>query len=248
MTPTTSRYGPGDRQVGTWWEPTGEPPFPLVVLVHGGYWRPVYDLTLEDEVAGHLAAHGYLVWNVDYAPAGTPWPATLLDVAAAYDHGVRDPRVDSSRVAVVGHSAGGHLALWLASRSAGTPGGAPAVPPALVVGQAPVACLALGHEQGLGGGAVDLFVGGPPSQFPSRYAEADPLALLPVTTRTVLIHGEGDDVVPLSQPQTYAAASQAQLLVVPGGHFEHLDPRSDAIAALLEELEALGGAAAALGG
>jgi acetyl esterase/lipase len=245
VTPTLSRYGPGDRRIGTWWVPAGDPPYPLVVLVHGGYWRPVYDLTLEDEVASFLAAQGFLVWNVDYSPAGTPWPSTLLDVAAAYDHGVADPRVDRSRVAVVGHSAGGHLALWLGSRRPGTPGGAPAVAPGLVVGQAPVACLALAHEQRLGDGAVDRFVGGSPETFPERYAEADPLALLPVSTRAVLIHGEGDDVVPMSQPETYAAASHAQLVVVPGGHFEHLDPGSEAIAALLE---ALGPAAAALGG
>lgn len=245
MTPTTDRYGPGPRQHGTWWAPVGDGPFPLVVLVHGGYWRPVYDLTLEDGVADHLAAQGFLVWNVDYAPAGTPWPSTLLDVASAYDHGVRDPRVDRSRVAVVGHSAGGHLALWLGSRGPGTPGGAPAIPPALVVGQAPVACLALAWEQRLGDGAVDLFVGGSPTSSPDRYTEADPLALLPIATRTVLIHGADDDVVPLSQPETYAAASQAELVVVPGGHFEHLDPRSDATAALLQ---ALGPAATTLGG
>ena len=248
MTPPPDRYGDQRRQHGTWWVPAGDPPYPLVVLVHGGYWRPVYDLTLEDAVAAHLAAQGFLVWNVDYAPAGTPWPSTLLDVAAAYDHGVRDPRVDTARVAVVGHSAGGHLALWLGSRRAGTPGGAPHVRPALVVGQAPVACLALGHEQRLGDGAVELFVGGSPDELPERYADADPLALLPCSTRVVLVHGEADDVVPLSQPETYAAASQAQLVVVPGGHFEHLDPASEAIAVLLEALQPLGPAAAALGG
>jgi acetyl esterase/lipase len=243
-----ARYGPGARQHGEWWVPTGEPPFPLVVLVHGGYWRPVYDLSLEEDVAALLAAHGFLVWNVEYAPAGEPWPATLIDVAQAYDHGARDVRVDPARVAAVGHSAGGHLALWLGSRTAATPGGPPAVPPALVVGQAPVACLALAWEQRLGDGAVDLFVGGSPSEHPTRYAEADPLALLPCPTPTVLIHGRADDVVPLSQPETYAAASQATLTVVPGGHFEHLDPDTAAVAALLQALEPLGPAAAALGG
>ena len=207
--------------------------------MHGGYWRPVYDLTLEDDVAAFLAAQGFLVWNVDYAPAGEPWPATLTDVALAYDHGARDPRVDPTRIAVVGHSAGGHLALWLGSRRPGTPGGPACVPPALVVAQAPVACLALGWEQRLGDGAVELLVGGSPAEYPERYAEADPLALLPVATRTVLLHAADDDAVPLSQSETYAAASQAQLVVVPGGHYEHLDPRSDAIAALLAELRPL---------
>jgi acetyl esterase/lipase len=219
-----------------------------VVLVHGGFWRPAYDLTLEDDVAGFLAAHGFLVWNIDYAPAGTPWPTTLTDVAAGYDHGVRDPRADPARVAVVGHSAGGHLALWLGSRSTATPGGAPAVAPSLVVAQAPVACLALGWQQRLGDGAVELFVGGSPADVPDRYAEADPLALLPSTTPTVLLHAAADDVVPLSQSQTYAEASTAQLTVVPGGHFEHLDPESGAVLALREALQALGPAAPALGG
>ncbi len=245
MGPTLDRYGPGPRQYGEWWVPAGQGPFPLVVLVHGGYWRPAYDLTLENEVAASLAAQGFLVWNVEYSPAGSPWPATLLDVAAAYDHATRDPRVDTTRIAVVGHSAGGHLALWLGSRSPGTPGGAPSVVPTLVVAQAPVACLALAHEQGLGDGAVELFVGGTPTAHPQRFADADPLALLPSSTATVLLHGADDDVVPLSQSQAYAAASTARLIVVPGGHFEHLDPASEAIAELLE---ALGPAAAALGG
>jgi acetyl esterase/lipase len=232
VTPTPASYGPGARQHGTWWAPAGSGPFPLVVLVHGGYWRPVYDLTLEDEVAAFLAAQGFLVWNIDYSPAGTPWPCTLTDVALAYDHGVQDPRVDAARVAVVGHSAGGHLTLWLGSRRPGTPGGSPSVAPALVVAQAPVACLALAWEQQLGDGAVELFVGGSPSEYPSRYAEADPLALLPITASTVLLHGVDDDVVPLSQSETYARASKARLSVVPGGHFEHLDPGSEAIASL----------------
>jgi pimeloyl-ACP methyl ester carboxylesterase len=139
--------------------------------------------------------------------------------------------VDTSRVAVVGHSAGGHLALWLGSRGPGTPGGPPQVAPALVVAQAPVACLALAHEQGLGDGAVDLFVGGSPADLPERYAEADPLALLPCPTPTALLHGADDDVVPLAQ--TYAAASGARLTVVPGGHFEHLDAASAAVAELV---------------
>ena len=232
-------YGPGARQLGEWWEPAGDPPYPLVVLVHGGYWRPSYDLALEHDVAAALQAQGFLVWNIDYAPAGTTWPQTLLDVAAGYDHGVADPRVDRARVAVVGHSAGGHLALWLASRRPGTPGGAPVVPPALCLPQAPVACLALGWQQRLGDGAVDLFLGGGPDDVPERYADADPLALLPSAVPTVLLHGADDDTVPLSQSEVYAAASGATLRVVPGGHYEHLDPSTRSVAALREELARL---------
>lgn len=246
---TAQPYGDLPRQYGEWWAPAGTGPLPLVVLLHGGFWRDVYDLHLEDRVARDLSSRGYLVWNVDYRPAGHPWPATLLDVAAAYDHGVRSPLADPTRVAVVGHSAGGHLALWLASRTSGTPGGAPSVQPALAVPQAPVACLALAWGQRLGGGAVDLFVGGSPEGYPDRYAEADPLSLLPTRVPTTVIHGEHDDVVPLSQSETYAAAARCELVRVPEGHYEHLDPRSaasDAVRAALSPL--LGPPSRPLGG
>jgi pimeloyl-ACP methyl ester carboxylesterase len=116
------------------------------------------------------------------------------------------------------------------------------------VAQAPVACLALAWEQRLGDGAVELLVGGSPEELPERYAEADPLALLPCSATTVLVHGADDEVVPLSQSVVYAGASEARLAVVPGGHFEHLDPGSAAGVALRESLQALGPAAAALGG
>jgi acetyl esterase/lipase len=232
-------YGPGSRQYGAWWLPPGAGPFPLVVLVHGGYWRPVYDLHLEDDVAADLRDRGYVVWNVEYSPAGSAWPATLTDVAAAYDQAVAAPLVDPARIAVVGHSAGGHLALWLASRTARTPGGAPAVPPALVVPQAPVACLALAWEQRLGDGAVELLMGGSPARHPERYSNADPLALLPPRARCVLVHGRADDVVPITQSETYQRASGCELVTVAGGHFEHLDPRSTAHAALLAALSTL---------
>jgi acetyl esterase/lipase len=240
-------YGELRRQRGEWWLPPDAPagPLPTVVLVHGGYWRAQYDLTLEDAVAADLAARGYLVWNVDYRPSSDPWPATLSDVAAAYDHlvdGAYADRVDPARVSVVGHSAGGHLALWLASRDA-LPGGAvgagrrgPAV--AAAVGQAPVAALVDGSRQGLGGGAVDALLGGSPDAVPERYAVADPLALLPTTVPTTCVHAPGDDLVPLSQSETYVAAAGpvATLVRVPGAHFEHLDPRSEACAAMRDAL------------
>jgi acetyl esterase/lipase len=211
----------------------------MVVLVHGGYWRSTYDLHLEDALAADLSGRGYLVWNIDYAPSTEPWPATLRDAAAAYDFaftGRHSDRVDPSRVAVVGHSAGGHLALWLASRGrlpAGAPGSGPHVRPALTVPQAPVAALARGSALGLGGGAVDALLGGSPAAVPERYAVADPLALVPSGVRTVLVHGVDDDVVPLSQSSDYlAAARDCTLVTVAGGHFEHLDPTSAACDAL----------------
>ena len=245
----TEEYGDSSREVGEWWVPPGTTGrLPTVVLVHGGYWRANYDLSLEDAVAADLAGRGYLVWNVDYRPSSDPWPATLTDVAAAYDHLARGrfaDRVDPARVATVGHSAGGHLALWLASRAnlpAGAPGAAdPFAAPALVVAQAPVAALRDGARRGLGGGAVQALLGGTPEQVPERYDAADPVALLPASGPVVCVHGSGDDIVPISQSRDYvdAAGPGARLVEVPGGHFEHLDPTSEACAALRQALEQL---------
>jgi acetyl esterase/lipase len=230
-------YGSGPLQRGEWWIPDGTSPLPTVVLVHGGYWRPIYDRSLEDAVAADLCDRGYLVWNIDYAAADAPWPATLTDVAAAYDHLVTSARVDPERIAVVGHSAGGHLALWLASRrpAAGVPR------PALAVAQAPVADLVTAAREALGSGAVLALVGGTPDEVPDRYAVADPAALLPTGVPTVLIHGTADDTVPLGQSERYVAAATAagdtsRLLTYAGGHYEHLDPASTAIEMLRNAL------------
>jgi acetyl esterase/lipase len=245
-------YGSLPRQVGEWWVPPDTAgPLPTVVLVHGGYWRASFDLHLEDAVAADLAGRGYLCWNVDYRPSADPWPATLTDVAAAYDHllvGWYADRVDPARIAVVGHSAGGQLALWLASRGrlpAGAPGRTTGVPaPALVVPQAPVAALAEASREGLGAGAVDALLGGDPAAVPDRYAAADPVALLPTGVPSVLVHAPGDDLVPLSQSQAYRAAAEAagddcRLVEFAGGHFEHLDPASMACDLLREALQRL---------
>jgi acetyl esterase/lipase len=246
---TVDRYGLARQQDGEWWVPAGAAGrLPTVVLVHGGYWRASFDRSLEEAVAADLVGRSFLVWNVDYRSSVEPWPTTLTDVAAAYDHlvsGTHAELVDRERIAVVGHSAGGHLALWLASRHRlpdGAPGAGPSAPvPALAVGQAPVASLVDAARAGLGAGAVQALLGGDPDEVPERYAVSDPVALVPTGVPSVCIHGERDDVVPPVQSELYVAAAtaagdDAELRLVPGGHFEHLDPSSVAIEALREAL------------
>ncbi len=115
-------YGPGAFQFGDLRLPTGPGPHPTVVLIHGGYWRSRYGLKLMTGLAKDLAARGYAAWNIEYRRVGNSgggWPGTFLDVARAADY-LREiaPHyaLDLRRVVPIGHSAGGHLALWLAGR------------------------------------------------------------------------------------------------------------------------------------
>jgi acetyl esterase/lipase len=242
------QYGEHALQVGEWFVPIGTDPLPTVLLLHGGFWGPQYDRHLEEHIATDLADHGYLVWNIDYRSGVEPWPATLSDVAAGYDHlllGAAAGRVDRGRIAIVGHSAGGHLAAWLASRHQlppGAPGHNPeALRPALVVPQAGIVALLRAVEQKVGRGAVPFFLGGSPEKVPDRYQIADPMALLPTGVRSVLIHPERDKQVPPAQSHRYvraatAAGDDSTLVISRGDHFAPLDPKSGASQQLRDAL------------
>jgi acetyl esterase/lipase len=241
-------YGEHPLQVGEWYAPLGNDIAPAVVLIHGGFWRKQYDRQLEHHIAKDLAKNGYLCWNIDYRSGAEPWPATLTDVAAAYDHlvhGAFGGRVDRQRIAVVGHSAGGHLAAWLGSRHqlpAGAPGYNPnALRPALFVPQAGVVALTRAADRKVGRGAPQELIGGSAEKFPERYLVADPLELLPTGVRSVLIHGPRDKVVPIWQSRIYVerateAGDDSRLEVSKGDHFAHCDPKSSAHRQLLDAL------------
>lgn len=216
---------------------------PLVIFLHGGFWRAAYDRFHTGPLAETLAADGYAVAAPEFRRTGQPgggWPGTLDDVAAAVDalpglvSGAAGDLVDPGRVLLAGHSAGGHLALWAASRHRlppGTPWSLPQ-PPSIsgVVALAAVSDLSSGHVLGLGHGAVADLLGGGPGTYDSRYAAADPICLLPAGTPVRLVHGRDDDIVPCDMSLDYAARAQAAgddaaCTPLPGtGHFEVIDP------------------------
>lgn len=222
----------------------------VVVVIHGGYWLEPYDRSLGTPLAADLAAAGVAAFNIDYRRIGEgDYPATLLDVAAAIDSlADLNPRLDVSRVAAVGHSAGGQLAIWAASRSSlpdGAPGAGPRVRLRGAVSQAGVLDLVRGAEDELGSGAVARLLGGSPAQVPERYAVASPWALVPIGVPVVAVHGTADDIVPLEQSRRYVARAvragdSARLVEVAGAdHFAMIDVGTESWAVCRREVLAL---------
>jgi pimeloyl-ACP methyl ester carboxylesterase len=203
----------------------GRSDLPLVVLIHGGFWRPAYDRVHVRATTEALAAEGFTVAAPEYRRIPGDPDATTDDVAAALAAlpGLLDGRHDG-RVVVLGHSAGGHLALWAASA-------APAPGLVLTVSLGGVADLRLAEAQHLGDGATTAFLGGPAEARP----DLDPVRLAPPATPVALVHGADDAIVPSSQARAYAdVVPHSRLTVVAGtGHFAVIDPLTDAWAAVV---------------
>jgi acetyl esterase/lipase len=228
-------YGRARGQYGELFLPDGNGPFPVAVVLHGGFWRAQYGRKQTHAVCADLAAREWAAWNVEYRRigrlSGGGYPRTLEDVAAAVDHLAELPAhaeglLDVTRVVAIGHSAGGHLAAWLATRER------PRVAVAAVVAQAGVLDLRLASELRLSDGVVHRFLGGTPEEAPERYAAASPAERLPLGVPALLCHGGRDDIVPPAMSERFAAAAreagdEVELVVEPeADHFAHLDPAS----------------------
>lgn len=246
----TISYGSSADQMGDLHLPDA-PNAAVVCLLHGGFWRMPHGRDQMTALAGDLVSRGFAVWNLEYRRLGAPgggWPGTFQDVAAGIDHlatlAADGGGIDLDRVAVVGHSAGGHLALWCAQRDAtGSDGHAPKhVRIAAAVGLAPVADLARGYELGCGHHAVADLLGGSPNELPERYRTSSPIAMLPLGVRQLILHGTADDALPADMSRDYAREAIAKgddvrFVELDGvGHMEFLDPANEAHAILCEWL------------
>ena len=210
-----------------------------MIVLHGGFWRARYDRSLMDQVCLDIADHGLAAWNLEYRRMGSGggWPETFEDVAAGVDAlADLDAPLDLQRVAAVGHSAGGHLAFWAASRPTlpeGAPGAAPRVRIGTAVAQAGVLDLRLAAKLVPSGQPTRALMGDP-EEHPGRYELASPRERLPLGIRQLVLHGDRDDVVSLRIATSYAGAARAagdacELIMLNGtGHFEHIDAGSAA--------------------
>ena len=222
-------YGAAPQQFGDLRLPRGPGPHPVLVNIHGGFWRNKYDLTHAGHLCAALARHGIATWNLEYRRVGDEgggWPGTFSDIVDGYrflSQIARKYKSDAARIAVMGHSAGGQLALCLAARHSIT-----------ALSLAGVVDLQRAWTLHLSNNAVAEFLGGPPDQVPEHYREADPMQLDIGNREQWLIHGTADDTVPVAFSQTYCQRKNQQTRKVhlveieKAGHFDLIDPRSTA--------------------
>jgi acetyl esterase/lipase len=239
-------YGPDSLQFGELRLPKGRGPFATVVLIHGGCWLAQYDISHSRALAAAIAAEGYAVWSIEYRRLGNPgggWPMTFHDVARGADYVrnlARDYPLDTARVALVGHSAGGQFALWLAARhnlpsasefATATPLRVRGV--VSLAGVADLRAFAAAKADGCNS-AVPRLMGGGPSEVPERYAQVSPIELVPLGVPSRLLTGYFDRTVTMDQASTFAARAHARgdesqrTLLEREGHFDVLSPNAPA--------------------
>jgi acetyl esterase/lipase len=223
-------YGGDENQFFDVWRPQRGAILGTAVIVHGGFWRASYDLGHASFLCAALAGSGVLTANLEYRRVGQPgggWPGTFEDVIA----GVKavDEYLGSAPV-VIGHSAGGHLALRVAAEP---------LPLRGVIALAPVADLHRAYELNLSNGAVAEFLGGSPRTVPERY-QAACASQRAGSVRRIVVHGGNDKIVPISISRAFVEDRKGDpvpptLIEIPSaGHFDLIDPESDAWPIVLE--------------
>jgi acetyl esterase/lipase len=218
--------------------------FPVAIVIHGGCWSAEYDLGYMGNASAALARAGIATWTIEYRRVGDTgggWPGTFQDVAKAADYLrelAKQYPLDLKRVVAIGHSAGGHLALWLGARHrlAKSSELYASDPIALrgVVSLAGIADLAEAGKENVCGDMAYQLMGGQPDALASRYQQGSPSELLPLGVEQVLIHGESDKMVPHKLSVEYESRARksgddVKLVSIPGaGHFELVVPTSAA--------------------
>ena len=259
-TPADQRipYGTDPLQFGELRLPDGSEHVPLVVLIHGGCWQAQYDIKHIEPAATALTRDGFATWTVEYRRLGNPgggWPGTFDDISQAVDFvrklAAATPRIDTTRVVLMGHSAGGQLALWAAMRRQGERTGlfASSLPPLPVAGVVSLAGISdmatYGAASGGCNASVTPLMGGAAAEQAGRYAAVSPIERLPTNVPVHLVHGDADPLVPIAQSTEFAkrdnaAGGKSVVDVVRGaGHFDLIAPQAEAWKAVVRAAHAI---------
>jgi pimeloyl-ACP methyl ester carboxylesterase len=239
-------YASGPEHFGDLYLPQGIGPHPVLIVMHGGCWRDQYRLDPMGQLCQAFRNEGLAVWNLEYRRLGSGggWPATFSDVAAGADYlSIMAGRysLDLARVVALGHSAGGHLALWLAGRRNLSPASPvfsdQPLPLRGVVSLAGIANLVEGVERNICRGQCQALMGGLPDEVPERYQQGSPHWLLPLGVPQWHFVGRADPVVPADYVQGFVALAErhdeAHFVLLPeAGHFELVVPSTEAFSAV----------------
>jgi len=229
-------YGDDPLQFGELRLPDGDGPFPVIVLIHGGCWYSEYDIAHSRKLADAFPREGIAIWSLEYRRIGDPgggWPGTFDDIEAGFTYlSELTARfsLDPDQVILAGHSAGGHLALWMAQRIEEQQP-ADTVNPRGVLALAPAADLEFLYENGTCGNAAAKLMGGSPEEFPERYEQGSVANRIPQSTPQITVIGKYDEMWrPVGVRYATAAAAQGvpiEVIDAPeSGHFEMIDPNS----------------------
>ncbi len=238
-----AHYGASPQNYVDFRFPQGKGPFPVLLVIHGGFWLSTYDLTHMSHLCAAFTSKGVITCNLEYrriGDSGGAWPGTFQDISKAADYVLDkmspDPRFDLNRTVALGFSAGGHLALWLSGRNNVRNSSIPTSRQKRslqgVISLAGVADLRAAWKLRVGNGVVRTFMGGTPEEVPERYDAGSPIELVPTGVMQVLIHGTADENVPFSQSESFVeraekAGDKPLLVKLEGaGHFELIDPES----------------------
>ena len=257
-------YGVNEHQFGELLLPQGTGPFPIIMIIHGGFWRKNFDLTQMHEMAEQLAKQGIATWNIEYNRVGHEeggWPGTFLDVANAFNYikvlAQKYP-IDLNNILIMGHSAGGHLALWLAGNDLVDPNSEIYLPiDGLnikgVISLAGVSDLEKMYDihywkyklyEIYDNPTADL-LGGSPDEYRERYINASPKHLINTNIPTMLIHGALDVNVPIGLSEQFyeeALAKKANTsleILKDAEHFEVIVPHTNSWSVITECIERL---------
>jgi len=255
VTPADHRisYGPNEFQFGELRLPKGAGPHPVAIVIHGGCWMSEYGLSYMGHLSAALAEDGVATWSVEYRRVGNQgggWPGTFNDVALAADHLRKIAKtysLDLNRVIGVGHSAGGHLALWLAARKI-LPKDSPVYSPDPLPLRGVVSLAGVTDLRRVGTACdanVPQLMGGSATDKTAMYNQASPVELLPLGVPSAIVQGSSDNIIPLEMAKEYVDSAKkkgddAKLVVIEkAGHFEVVDPKSFAWEAVRNEVMAL---------